>query len=273
MSFKIENEILIEYTGNEKEIVIPDGVKAIGEEVFQYADITSVILSDSVTEIGYSAFRSCDSLEKVVLPESLVAIGDAAFYNCDSMETLILPKTLKGIGNQAFWGCSKLSNIEIPEDIEFIGESAFVGCKGLADENGFIIFENILHGYVGNDENVVIPNGVTYISTFAFHELDAIKSVVIPGTVTAIRKEAFYECKNLTDIFVPKSARHLSRHAFGWFYDNLTIHGVAGSVIEEYAQGYGINFVADFNSRVYILGNNNFTIIVNRCSGNLGSFK
>ncbi|MDX2109608.1 MAG: leucine-rich repeat domain-containing protein [Verrucomicrobiota bacterium] len=42
-------------------------------------------IPNSVTSIGYQAFRSCSSLTSVTIPNSVTSIGDDAFYSCSSL--------------------------------------------------------------------------------------------------------------------------------------------------------------------------------------------
>ena len=64
MEFNIENGVLKKYTGK--------------------WGVTKVVIPDSVTAIGESAFFGCDSLTSIVIPDSVTAIGDYAFRWCSS---------------------------------------------------------------------------------------------------------------------------------------------------------------------------------------------
>ena len=49
--FTIVDGVVTGYTGKASEIVIPDGVTAIGKEAFKNANINSVVIPDSCTQI------------------------------------------------------------------------------------------------------------------------------------------------------------------------------------------------------------------------------
>ena len=66
--FQIENGVLVKYTGNGGDVVIPDGVTSIGNEAFyEYSSLTSVTLPDSLTSIGDSAFYNCSRLTSITM--------------------------------------------------------------------------------------------------------------------------------------------------------------------------------------------------------------
>ena len=51
-------------------------------------NLTSVILPDSVTSIGESAFAGCNSLTTITIPDSVTSIGEDAFSRCARNFTL-----------------------------------------------------------------------------------------------------------------------------------------------------------------------------------------
>ena len=49
---------------------------------WRYFGVKRIIIGDSVTTIGYSAFRGCSSLTSVTIPNSVTTIGNSAFGLC-----------------------------------------------------------------------------------------------------------------------------------------------------------------------------------------------
>ena len=66
-----------------------------------------------------------------------------------------------------------------------------------------MIYNNtILVGYIGDETEIVIPEGVTEINQHIFNGNDKITSVTLPSTLTTIGSYAFLGCKNLTTIYI-----------------------------------------------------------------------
>ena len=63
-------------------VAVPDGVRTIAEHAFQSSNITSVVLPNTLTEIGYIAFGYCKHLTKVTIPASVTTLGRSVFVGC-----------------------------------------------------------------------------------------------------------------------------------------------------------------------------------------------
>ena len=186
------------------EVVIPktiEGyeVKWIGypwqDKVFQgYTGITSIVIPDSVTSIGSSAFSGCKSLAEIDIPDSVTEIGSHAFSGCTSLSKVKLSKNLTGINWGVFSDCTSLTEIDIPDSVTSIGESAFSGCASLAE--------------------IVIPDSVTEIGEYAFSGCKSLAEIVIPDSVTSIGGSAFSGCTSLAEIVIPDSVTSIGGFAF-----------------------------------------------------------
>lgn len=106
---------LEEYHGNARDIVIPGSVYSstvvsIADNTFsKNKTIRSVVIPDSVEDIGSYAFYGCTALEKVKLPQSVTQIKAATFYGCDKLEEITIPASVTTIAANAFSGCDDLT--------------------------------------------------------------------------------------------------------------------------------------------------------------------
>jgi formylglycine-generating enzyme required for sulfatase activity len=82
------------------------GTKCICDRAFlNCCDLNSLILPQSVKQIGVRSFQGCSGLCTVDLNEGLIKIGDNAFQDCKKLRSIHLPESLKQVGNNAFYGC------------------------------------------------------------------------------------------------------------------------------------------------------------------------
>ena len=242
--------LLVKYTGNRKDVVIPDSVTSIGDRAFQWhKSLTSVTIPDSVTSIGDSAFSSCRSLTSVVIPASVTNIGNSAFAWCESLTSVVIPDSVTNIGDRAFFRCSSLTSVTIPDSVVSIGSWAFSGCRSLTcvtipdsvirfgagvfsdcislknfnvnekykAEDGMLFFEqnekiHLIMCYDRKQDNL-IPEGINIIESGAFSH-SSLEKIVIPSSVTSIGAYAFYECRSLTSLVIPASVTSMGDSVF-----------------------------------------------------------
>ena len=172
---------VIAYTGTATKVRIAEEynglpVKVIYQEAFKNLNITSVVIPDSVTSIGDSAFFGCTSLTSVTIGNSVTSIGYDAFYNCTSLTSVTIPDSVTSIGNTAFQNCASLTSVTIGDSVTSIGHGAFSGCTSLT--------------------SVTIGDSVTSIGDSAFSDCTSLTSVTIGDSVTSIGEGAFDGCNS-----------------------------------------------------------------------------
>ena len=173
---------LVEYTGNETSLVLPDNYNGesyvINDRAFYYCyNLTSVVIPNGVTSIGNDAFSGCSNLTNITIGNSITSIGDFAFSSCSNLASVTIPNSVTSIGYGAFFYCVSLTSISISNSVEKINDSAFYYCHNL--------------------KSVVIPNGVTSIGAYVFYACSSLTSITIPNSVEKINDSAFYGCSNL----------------------------------------------------------------------------
>ena len=85
----------------------------------------------------------------------------------------------------------------------------------------FVIESRVLKKYLGKDDIIKIPYGVTSIGNEVFYNCESLTSVIIPNSVTSIGDKAFYNCRSLTSIVIPDSVTSIGEGAFAGC-DSLT---------------------------------------------------
>ena len=129
---QIANSAFSEFHGSFTSVVIPNSVTVIGDSAFEGCTLLeSVEIPDSVTSIGSCAFMDCTALKKIVIPNSVTYMGSKAFFNCTSAKNLYISEGLTSISWAAFGFCQSLVSVHLPESIESIEMSGFTYCTSL----------------------------------------------------------------------------------------------------------------------------------------------
>ncbi len=79
----------------------------------------------------------------------------------------------------------------------------------------FVIKGGNLKKYKGSSAEVIIPEGITSISAYAFEKCENITSIITPNTLQKIDEGAFWNCSSLTHITLGNGVTHISEPAFG----------------------------------------------------------
>ena len=92
------------------------------------SEIKDLVIPNSVTSIGGSAFYECSSLTSVTIGNSVTSIGENAFEYCSYLTSVTIGNSVKSIGDNAFHYCTGLTSVTIPNSVTSIGSSAFPFC-------------------------------------------------------------------------------------------------------------------------------------------------
>ena len=125
------------------------------------ANLTGVLIPNTVTSIGNAAFDSCTALTDIDIPNSVTEIQDGAFFDC-SITNIIIPNSVTSIGSNVFDSCNSLVNVVLSESLTAISMYAFHQCYAL--------------------ESVTIPITVENIDSCAFGFCSSLKEIKYAGT-------------------------------------------------------------------------------------------
>ena len=227
---------------------------------YELIDLTSVVLPNTISNIGNYAFYNCESLKDITLPDGISNIGNYAFYECWEMNTNI-PSNVRIIGEKAFYYCWELKEIRIPASTVKIGKEAFAFCRGVKNvyfdatamrdfEEDDRVFVEVGSKYVLSEGGftLIIGNNVTRIPAYMCSEnncnrlLEVVfeegsicyqigahafensgRSCELPSSVRIIGDYAFYDCGTITNIM----AENIGEYAFSYCGEIIDVNAAS----------------------------------------------
>ena len=215
--------------------VIPDSA------LMSSAQVYDVTMSDKVTEIGNSAFASCQSLGEFKLsnvdesaertathglPSSLKTIGAGAFSGAAISGNLVLPAGVTSIGSEAF-ALTGLTGIQLPEGVRHLG-AGFLGATGITE--------------------LTVPESVDDVERGVFSSMGSLAKINLPSNIPDdALVQGFVGDTSLREIIVPDNCKFYTVRdnvLFNKDGSKLVVYplGVAGS----YAVPEGVTDIAAY---------------------------
>lgn len=155
-----------------------DGTGAFAQKAF-----ASVIIPDSITEIGQNIFYGCRQLAEVKLSanSNLARIGNNAFSACSSLTEITIPKGVTAIGDGAFNNCSVINFNVASENTVY------------RSENGHLI-ERATQTLIRGANKSAVPDGIKVLEVRSFQRVNGITELNIPKSVTKIGNYFINDC-------------------------------------------------------------------------------
>lgn len=196
-----------------KHFTIPTNVNYIAENAFSKSNVASFSIinnsnyewknnllidknvSDTTKHIAIYANPNASS---ITFPDNVSIILSSLFEGNRNIKNIDL-NNVEFIGDRAFAN-STLTTILKGNKVIEIGDLSFINTPWINRQNSnFITIGKVLIQHLGNDSDVVIPEGITKICSNCFTS-NKIKSIVIPSTITSISKDVFTKLPKLQSI-------------------------------------------------------------------------
>ncbi len=220
------------------EVVLPEGIQTIGNSAFWGSSIAHISFPNSLQVISSMAFTNCTQLSSVHISDGITQIGESAFYKCPNIDTYTVsennpvfsaddgilfnkgkttlvkyptkrtgaytvPDTVTSIANYAFEYCNNLTEITMPATMTNIGDAAFSDCTGLTHVS---IPSKVTHigesafANCSNLQKIAFNAHTQSIKGYAFANCTSLKTVTLPMNLSSIKNSAFVGCSNLTSV-------------------------------------------------------------------------
>jgi hypothetical protein len=160
---------------------MPDTVTFIGSSAFKNNDISTLRISESLTDLPFGVFQE-NKIVNVNIPRAMRTIGDSVF-RLNKIKTLTFSpdSSLISIATSAF-GENEINSLILPSSLETIGDYSFS-------------YNRIV--------NLVIPDSVKYIGVSAFSN-NQLRTVKIPHSVETIGRDAFAKNNIINTMEIPR---------------------------------------------------------------------
>ena len=266
--FIIEDGVLISYTGNAEEVIIPDGVTTIGYEAFYNNEtIKKVVIPEGVTVIKRDAFSWCVNLSEIDIPESVEEISILSVLQTKWIEDqrkldpfvvvngilidgstvegrVIIPNTVRMIGEKAFSSNNKITSVDIPSSVQVIGEGALADCQRIMKvtmTDSVKVIGQVAFYRCRALTSIKLSNNVTILDGDVFSFCSSLQNIVLPKKLKEI-SWAFWNCKKLRYVTVSSGVKEIAELAFKGCDKNLTFYGTSNEHVKKFAKESGYQY-------------------------------
>ncbi len=206
------------FVTNLESIILPDSVTSIGSSAFRGSGLTTIYIPANLTSINPDAFYACSSLSSITASEECknFKVVDNVLYSKDGTKLVMygdkttesaftVPASVTEIGKYAFLQ-AKITALSFESDstLKTIGYNAFYGCSGLTQleiPDSVTTIELYAFYSCSNLTSVKLPNGTTSLPYCSFGTCSKLESVIIPKTLTEIESGAFTNCNALKTVY------------------------------------------------------------------------
>lgn len=200
------------------------GVTSLTVDDFDFENLTSIVLPNSIQRIEYGAFFKCKKLTSIHIPASVTYINDCEnelvmpVFSSWSLQTITVdPENTKyssptgsnviidKTSNTLIVGCRNTDFSKIPNTVTTIAISAFEGVDFANPAVNLPTSVNTIKSYAFKYSNIISINlgeltQLTDIGITAFQECDGLTEVTLPASITTMESEIFAGCDNIVKV-------------------------------------------------------------------------
>ncbi len=176
-----------------------DIIKYEGTDDESIIIVPSYLSDYEVTSIARKAFN-CENITSIVISDTITSIEDGAFYKCDDVLSLTWPSGL--MAEKPFSSLNNLNELVIS-----FGNDGFM--KDLSPELAPV--------WSDSSESITmltVEDGVRYLGNYSFRNLVNLQIVDLPDTIEAIGIECFYNDNQIENIALTSTLKSIGRKAF-----------------------------------------------------------
>lgn len=123
---------LEKYVGCETDIILPEGIEYVKEDVFwHYDNMESITFPKTLKGLYSHMLIGSERLRKVIFNDCQIKEIPESFLFGSGVEEIVFPNNIKKISESAFSCCKKLEKIVLPDSVEEIERFAFYNCDNL----------------------------------------------------------------------------------------------------------------------------------------------
>lgn len=175
------------------------------------------VIIDGCDYIYVYAFSACTTLENIIFTGSTTEISNMSIYNAGKIANLYIGKDITKLGYFGAYENDKFENVYYEGTLEdwcnisintsntnpmYYADNFYI-----LDENGTVIKYNQKFKLL---TELIIPNSVENISSYAFYHFGNVTTVTMPDNVKTIGDNAFRRCTNLQSITLSSSLSAIS---------------------------------------------------------------
>ena len=184
-------------------VMLPQGVKTIGQFAFYNTQVDKITLPESLTSIRNAAFANCVWLKQIEIPHSVTSIGYCAFQGCTTLHTLSFSDGMTEILDNVCRGCNSLTNVYLPKNLQSIGYYSFAETTNL--------------------RKIQFPSSLNYIRNGAFYKC-GLDSVALPVKLQYLESGTFSYCNNLKYVELPSLLLNSNNNYHYYYLDGNNVY-------------------------------------------------